>query len=79
MNPIPALALAVFTLGFGALRGGDGLTREEYQELHASLMQPEKWETIPWRSSLLEARTQSLKEKKPLFLWVMDAKPLGSV
>lgn len=79
MNLLTALSLPLLALGLGALRGGPELTPEEFRKLHAGLMQPERWEAVPWRSSLLEARIQSYKEKKPLFLWVMDAKPLGAV
>ena len=63
----------------GALAGPQELTPTEFQKLHADLLQLEKWEGIPWKANLLEARAQAAKEKKPLFLWVMDAKPLGSV
>jgi hypothetical protein len=42
-------------------------------------MKPESWENVPWKSHLLEARALAFREKKPLLLWCMDAKPLGSV
>ena len=39
----------------------------------------EKWTTIPWHTSLWEARTQAAREGKPILLWEMDGHPLGCV
>jgi len=33
--------------------------------------------TIPWQTSLWEARKLAAKEGKPLLLWEMDGHPLG--
>lgn len=73
----PATALSI--LGVAALLGGSDLTADEFAKLHPALMRPEKWSTIPWHARILEAREAAFKEKKPLFVWVMDGKPLGSV
>jgi hypothetical protein len=35
------------------------------------------FETIPWQTSLWEARTLAAKEGKPILLWEMDGHPLG--
>ena len=32
---------------------------------------------IPWRTNLMQARAESQRTGKPLFLWVMDGNPLG--
>lgn len=64
---------AIFLLGLAS--GPD----EDFRKMHADLLKPEKWETIAWKGNLLEAREAAFTEKKPLFLWCMDAKPLGSV
>jgi hypothetical protein len=37
----------------------------------------EKWEEIPWRVSLTDARREAAARKKPLLLWAMDGHPLG--
>lgn len=74
MKPI----LGVMTLLLAATLA-PAAPRDDFQKLHESLMKPESWEGVPWKSSLLEARQTAFKEKKPLFLWCMDAKPLGSV
>ena len=52
---------------------------DDFQKTHDLLMKPESWENVPWKSHLLEARALAFREKKPLLLWCMDAKPLGSV
>jgi hypothetical protein len=77
MNAWTAVLALVAAAGLAA--PAPDLSPDEFQKLHADLMKPEKWEGIPWKGNLLEARAQAAREKKPLFLWVMDAKPLGSV
>jgi hypothetical protein len=37
----------------------------------------EKWEEIPWRVSLTEARREAAQRKKPLLFWAMAGHPLG--
>jgi hypothetical protein len=37
----------------------------------------EKWLTVPWRTSLLQARRDANDAGKPIFLWLMDGDPLG--
>jgi hypothetical protein len=63
-----------------AVLGADpSLSTAEFERLHAAL-QPEldaPWRTIPWRVSLLEARQEAAKQKKPIFIWAMDGHPLG--
>lgn len=36
----------------------------------------ELWKTIPWKTSLLEARALAARQGKPIFLWSMDGHPL---
>lgn len=36
----------------------------------------ELWKTIPWKTSLLEARSLAAQQGKPIFLWSMDGHPL---
>lgn len=37
----------------------------------------ERWLSIPWRTSVMEARALSQREGKPMFLWIMNGSPLG--
>jgi hypothetical protein len=39
----------------------------------------EKWRKIQWRHDLLQARAESAKLGKPLFIWAMNGDPLGCV
>lgn len=58
------------------------LTKEEFTKLVAVVRpseRSEKWEQIPWRSNLWEARQQAAREGKPILLWEMDGHPLGCV
>jgi hypothetical protein len=36
----------------------------------------ELWKTIPWKTSLLEARQVAAAQGKPIFVWSMDGHPL---
>jgi hypothetical protein len=58
---------------------GQAFTDEEFQRLHARLApsRGEAWRSIPWTTSLSEAREKAAREKKPLFLWAMNGSPLG--
>ena len=55
------------------------LTSAELVDLHSSLTSSaaEKWQSIPWKVDLLEARATASREGKPLFLWSMNGHPLG--
>jgi hypothetical protein len=58
---------------------GQGLDEAEFGRLY-SLLEPrrgEAWRSIPWKTSMLEAREAALRERKPLFLWSMNGSPLG--
>ncbi len=51
-----------------------------FETLHA-LIRPhdgeDPWATIPWRTSLWEARREAAAAGKPILLWEMDGHPLG--
>jgi hypothetical protein len=52
----------------------------QFNRLHALIKpQPaeEKWQQIPWLSSLWEARRRAAAQGKPILLWEMDGHPLG--
>jgi hypothetical protein len=58
-----------------------GLSAAEFEKLHR-LLRPsreEAWQQLPWKLSLLEARDQAAREKKPVFLLVRSGHPLGCV
>jgi hypothetical protein len=76
VRPGCILAAVVALLMF-ALQGE--LTPAEFERLHSTLVPKaeEKWQTIPWKVDLLEARSIAAKEGKRLFLWSMNGHPLG--
>ena len=39
----------------------------------------DRWASIPWQTSLWEARQEAAKAGKPIVLWEMDGHPLGCV
>jgi hypothetical protein len=57
----------------------DPLTDAQVRELHSRIVPAaeDKWQTIPWKTDLLEARALAAKEGKPVFLWSMNGHPLG--
>ncbi len=57
----------------------DGLSLPEFEKLHLEVQPPkdERWRSIPWKVSVVEAREQAVKEGKPLFVWVASGEPLG--
>ena len=56
-----------------------GLTEAEFQKLHRELQPDPKamWQTIPWKTSVLDAQAAAAREGKPIFIWAMDGHPLG--
>lgn len=56
-----------------------GLDVDEFQQLHQELQtcETEAWRSIPWRTSLLQARQEAAQQGKPIFVWAMDGNPLG--
>ncbi|MGK0185711.1 MAG: hypothetical protein ACI9R3_001490 [Verrucomicrobiales bacterium] len=46
------------------------------RDLVAPRPEEELWKTIPWKTSLLEARALAAQQGKPIFLWSMDGHPL---
>lgn len=57
----------------------DGLSLPEFEKLHQEVQpaKDERWRSIPWKVSVVEAREQAVKEGKPLFVWVASGEPLG--
>lgn len=71
MKPSGFLIAALLAAGFGF--------SDDFETLHSELFpeEPETWETIPWRTSLLGAQAVAAAEGKPIFIWAMDGHPLG--
>jgi hypothetical protein len=58
----PALTDSGFTSALKAVRPAAG---------------EDKFDQVPWLTSLWEARQKAAKEGKPILLWEMDGHPLG--
>jgi hypothetical protein len=37
----------------------------------------ERWQTIPWYTSLMQARVAANELHRPIFLWIMNGHPFG--
>jgi hypothetical protein len=72
--------MRTFTLAAGLLlaltvEAGEprtAITPDTFDRLHALILPQEgeaKWATIPWLTSLAEARERAVKEDRPLFVW----------
>ena len=59
--------------------GPDDITPAEFEKLHKSLRPKsgQRWESIPWKTNLLEARALANDQGKPIFIWSMNGNPLG--
>jgi hypothetical protein len=55
------------------------LSSADFEKLHQELQPPtdELWRSIPWHVSIIEARAQAARDKKPIFVWVASGEPLG--
>jgi hypothetical protein len=76
---VSAAALAGLAWG-GVLAAAPSVPVCQFDKLHA-LIKPqrgeEKWTSIPWLTSLWEARQRAAAQGKPILLWEMDGHPLG--
>jgi len=76
-----AAAGTATTLPIIRAQEAQGLSAAEFERLHR-LLRPSReaaWQQLPWKLSLLEARDQAAREKKPVFLLVRSGHPLGCV
>ena len=76
IKPLPAI-MAALAIGFAG--ASEAITPQDFQAIFETVRPKgvEKWQTIPWKSSLLDARDLSVKEGKPLFMWSMNGDPQG--
>jgi hypothetical protein len=49
----------------------------EFNTLHKDLMQGLLWWSIPWKTSIREARELAVKEKKPIVYWAVQGHVLS--
>jgi hypothetical protein len=77
---VPALAALGMTISASLADEAGGLAAADFEKLLQELHSPrEAWQSIPWRLSLLEAREQAAKEKKPIYMLARAGHPLGCV
>ncbi len=72
-----AIALALLS---GLASVGDGVEVARIDALRKLIKpRPEetRWEEIPWRVDLWDARREAARLGKPLMLWEMDGNPMG--
>ncbi|MCI0685509.1 MAG: hypothetical protein L0Y71_25690 [Gemmataceae bacterium] len=82
MKSFVGLGIAVLAWPAAAAAQPPALDQAQFTKLLAVIkpdQQTEKWQQIPWSSSLWEARRQAAREGKPILLWEMDGHPLGCV
>ncbi len=72
-------ALMLWMLAAGSVLAQDTTTTlsKDFSKLHAELCKKEKWETVPWKTDFFDAQADSVKSRKPIFIWAMDGQTLG--
>jgi hypothetical protein len=67
-------------LGVSATCAAEPVQGEQFDNLRA-VIKPvkgeDKWASVPWQTSLWEARKLAAEQGKPILLWEMDGNPLG--
>jgi hypothetical protein len=74
------LLLISAALSASAAPAAEPIRPADFDELR-SVIKPHAgewaWATIPWETSLWDARRRAAAEGKPILLWEMDGNPLG--
>jgi hypothetical protein len=73
-------ALPAFLAATLTAQAGPTLTDAEYASVLKTARPAageDKFDQVPWLTSLWQARQQAAKEGKPILLWEMDGHPLG--
>jgi hypothetical protein len=65
------------TLLIALLLAGDVDKIETLRDLIKPRAEETRWETIPWKIDLWDARRAAAREGKPIMLWEMDGNPMG--
>lgn len=65
-------------IGHATAQGPELLSKADryYYEAVKPRQQELKWQQIPWLMRLEDAVKMARKEKRPIFLWVVDNEPL---
>jgi hypothetical protein len=78
---LPRLLICALSLAGGlSAHAVEPLTADQFadvQRLIKPTTKEDRWNRIPWQSSLWEARRLAAAKGKPIFLWEMDGHPLG--
>ena len=72
--------LPALLAGAVAVQADPNLTESEFTSTLKAVRPAageDKFDQIPWLTSLWEARQKAAKEGKPILLWEMDGHPLG--
>ena len=71
----------VLICALSASSQASGIDEIEFDRLHQQLRPPveERWSSIPWKTSLVQACVQAAREKKPLLMVCRAGHPLGCV
>ena len=71
--------LLSFFLGSGFLLGQWNARDQAIVNEILPTKEESAWLEVDWRIDLWEARKESIKTGKPIYLWEMDGHPLGCV
>ena len=79
MKHAPIIGLILVTSIAAVAQTVPEITPTEFQKLQETVLPKcqEKWQTVPWKTSLVEARDLAATSGKPLFMWSMNGHPLG--
>ena len=73
------IALGIATVA-GLTAAVDPLDVAQFKKLHGELTSAkEPWQGIPWHLSILDARAEAARDKKPVYMLVRSGHPLGCV
>ena len=80
MIPYRSVLTALVIATSAAVARADGLSADEFTSALTAIRPApgeDRYDQIPWLTSLWEAREKAAKEGKPILLWEMDGHPLG--
>jgi hypothetical protein len=78
-----ALAVASILVGGFTVKAPPASADESAQSLEAKVASimptadEDRWLTVPWRASIMQARLEAQDLSRPLFLWIMNGNPMG--
>jgi hypothetical protein len=75
--PLAALAALLSSVGAFAAEPIEPAQFAPLQRTIKPAAGEDRWATIPWQTSLWQARRQAAEAGKPILLWEMDGHPLG--